>query len=393
LLAHEIRAQTYPSGATREQAFGYHLFVLQFFLVAGVVSRWSQHGFDAAYWEQLHRMFAFAAAMTDGGPPPSFGDGDDGYVLDLGNGPREVDALMNVGRRLFGASGLREAPAEAAETAFWLFGGPARSARVPSAPRPAPPALESVSFADAGWYLLQWGTAGSLDRVSVLFDCGELGFTSLAAHGHADALNFTVRAFGEDLLVDPGTYDYFSYPEWREYFRSTRAHNTATVDGLDQSELLGSFLWGRRAEARCREWTPRPGGGAVSGEHDGYSKLDDPVICRRRLELDQKPRTLVIDDEIVARGRHHIALFFHLSSACDVTREGNRIDIDFPRGRAVLQIDDRLVVSVARAGTPREGGWVSSGYHRKAAAWTLAATCVNEGTGHLRSVLTIGTPR
>ena len=60
-----------------------------------------------------------------------------------------------------------------------------------------------------------------MDRLSVLFDCGELGFKSIAAHGHADVLSFTVRAFGEDLLVDPGTYDYFTFSGWRLYFRGT----------------------------------------------------------------------------------------------------------------------------------------------------------------------------
>lgn len=55
----------------------------------------------------------------------------------------------------------------------------------------------------------------------MVFDCGLLGMEPLAGHGHADALSFALRAFGSDVLVDPGTYDYFSYPTWREYFRST----------------------------------------------------------------------------------------------------------------------------------------------------------------------------
>ena len=58
----------------------------------------------------------------------------------------------------------------------------------------------------------------------------------------------TLRAFGTDVLVDPGTYDYFTHPEWRRYFRSTQAHNTVEVDGLDQSQQLGLFLWGARAQ-------------------------------------------------------------------------------------------------------------------------------------------------
>src|SRR5206468_1001249 len=39
LLCREILAQTYADGGTREQAFGYHLFVTQFFTFAGIVAR------------------------------------------------------------------------------------------------------------------------------------------------------------------------------------------------------------------------------------------------------------------------------------------------------------------------------------------------------------------
>ena len=108
----------------------------------------------------------------------------------------------------------------------------------------------------------------------MVFDCGELGFGSLAAHGHADALSVTVRAGGVDVLVDPGTYDYFTFPDWRRYFRSTRAHNTLGIDGVDQSAQLGLVSVGppgRRPAAstgvRVREADPLP------GEHDGYRVL------------------------------------------------------------------------------------------------------------------------
>ena len=388
ILAREIHAQTYPSGASREQAFGYHVFVLQFFVYAGLVARWSGRDFDEAYWKRLEAMFDFAAAMCEGGPPPTFGDADDGYVLDLGNAPRDVEALGAVGAMLFGGR-ASSIPPERVETVRWLFSWPAAVAR-PSVSRAG--ALRSRSVGDAGYYLLQWGAPEDRDRVSVLFDCGELGFGALAAHGHADALSFTLRAFGVDVLVDPGTYDYFTYPEWRRYFRSTRAHNTVAVDDQDQSVMLGSFLWGRRAAARCTEWRPVAGGGRVAGEHDGYTRLTDPVRCLRRLTLDQASRTLVIDDEIEALGRHSLTVRFHLAEPCDARQEGNRIDIDFGAGRATLILDGRLRVGLVRAGDARSGGWVAPGYHRKLPSWTVAAHVETDGRLELRCVLELWPP-
>src|SRR5262249_12423173 len=147
---------------------------------------------------------------------------------------------------------------------------------------------------ESGHYLLQVGHRGRGDLVSVVFDCGDLGFKSIAAHGHADALSFTLRAFGSALFVDPGTYYYFTYPDCRSYLRSTKAHTTVAVEGLDQSVMLGPFLWGARAQARCVAWEPRKQGGKVIGEHDGYTRLTDPVLHRRTLELDGHSRILSI---------------------------------------------------------------------------------------------------
>ena len=331
-------------------------------------------------------MFEFAGAMAEGGPAPSFGDADDGYVLDLGDSPRDVAALMRVGLLAIPGSKMAGA-ARHAETAYWVFGTDV--ARLDAAPPVHGTALPLASraFADAGHYLLQWGNQGARDQVSVLFDCGELGFTALAAHGHADALSFTVRAFGVEMFVDPGTFDYFTYPEWRRYFRSTPAHNTVGIDGEDQSVLLGSFLWGTRANARCIDWQPRAGGGTVAGEHDGYTRLPDPVVCGRTLTLDQQTRTLRIVDRVSAKGRHQAVLYFHLSELCEVERHDSEIHIDCGEGRAILRIPAGLSIELHKGGSPEQGGWVSRGYHRKVPAWTVAARAETDGAAEFTTVL------
>jgi hypothetical protein len=203
-----------------------------------------------------------------------------------------------------------------------------------------------------------------------------------------------LRAFGADVLVDPGTYDYFSYPRWREYFRSTRAHNTAAIDGRDQSEMLGQFLWGARAEGRCICWEPGPAGGRVVGEHDGYARLRDPVHHRRTLRLDGGRRKLTILDEFAARDRHEIALYFHLSEHCDVTPlAANRYRGDVAGGTVTLETDRKLTVELLRASEDPIAGWVSRGYHRKAPAVTLACRCPAEGPASLAHRIEIGLPR
>lgn len=394
ILSREILEQTYADGGGREQAFGYHLFVLEFFLVAGLVAMASGRDFPRVYWERLERMLEFAGVLSEGGDAlPMFGDADDGRVLDLGSVPADPRGLLAVGAVLFGRSDFKAWSGAYVEPARWLLGrdGCQRFDKIWTPPPGA--RLVSRAFPESGYYLLQCGHSGAVDRISVLFDCGELGFKPIAAHGHADALSLSVRAFGVDVLVDPGTFDYFSFPAWRRYFRSTQAHNALVVDDTDQSEMQGPFLWGERARVRCLRWEPWGEGGLVAGEHDGYTRLPDPVVHRRTVELDAAARSLVIRDELLAQGRHRVALYFHLSEACRISPAGpNQYQIDAGPGRLVLHTDPALAVGTLHASEGPIGGWVSHGYHRKVPATTLVARAETRGTASFTCLIVFGRP-
>ena len=378
ILLREIESQVLPDGGHCELAPGYHTFVLQFFLLAGVVARDIGDDFPQSYWDRLESMFDFQAALHEGGGRvPMFGDCDDGYVVDLGGGAPSSEELLCVGAVLFERGDLKRLCGGFREPAYWLFGaeGVDTFAGLQGSENDSP--LRSRALPDSGLYLLQHGSEDR--RISVTMDCGDLGFGVLAAHGHADAMSVTLRAGGEDILVDPGTFDYFTYPKWRNHFRSTASHNTLAVDGKDQSQMCGPFLWGRRAEARCLDWNPASTGGEVAGEHDGYARLDDPVIHRRAVSLDGDRQELLIRDELVASGDHEVAMYLHFGEECTVTRvDDHLLRIDCGLVSVSVSIDSRLTVELIRGDDMQGGdesllGWVSRGYHRKRPSTTLRA--------------------
>jgi uncharacterized heparinase superfamily protein len=249
--------------------------------------------------------------------------------------------------------------------------------------------ITSRAFKDSGYYLLQRGELDSPDRISVVFDCGPLGMEPLAGHGHADALSFTLRAFGKDILVDPGTYDYFSYPKWREYFRGTRAHNTVVIDGRNQSEMLGLFLWGQKAKAECLSWQPTNTGGKIIGKHDGYACLKDPVTHKRMLDLDGKD--LVIRDDIIAHKEHKVEVFFHLAEHCKVSKAmQNCYLVEVGSGKLYIELDPCLRVESFSGSEDPICGWVSRGYHQKKPGTTIVGCCTAKGDTCLVCRIEIG---
>ena len=146
----------------------------------------------------------------------------------------------------------------------------------------------SVCYREGGVTLLK-----SRDgRALIGIDHGALGFGSIAAHGHADALSFQMYMEGEPVFADPGTYIYHTDLESRNAYRRTENHNTITIDNKDQSQMLGAFLWGKRAE--CTLLGDNVGSGDslyVEAMHDGYA----PVIHKRRFDFNGADELLITD--------------------------------------------------------------------------------------------------
>ncbi len=375
ILAGEIIRQTHADGGTREQAMGYQLFVMELLLLCGVTVKSCGDDFSDEYWKRLEKMFEFLHGFVEGGPLPPIGDADDGYVLDLGDRDHRRESLLCLGATAFQRPEWTACSSSVPESAFWLLGTHAKETTA-TVERDA---LQSRAFPDSGYYLLQCGRAQ--DRVSVVFDCGPLGFLSTAAHGHADALSVTLRLGGQDVLLDCGTYDYFTYPSWRDYFRSTRAHNTATVDGFDSSEMLGPFLWGRRADCRRLAWEPSAEGGRVCAEHGGYTRLADPVIHRRAVSVDGTHGRLEVEDEFVCKGDHAVAIYWHVPLECRLNRTGDgRLELSVGDRTLTVEFDGRLRTDVGSGDESSIRGWVSDGYHRKAACRTIVGLASISGT-------------
>lgn len=383
ILCAEIERQSNSDGGSREQAFGYQVFVLSLYLAALSAARGVGDTWPSAFWRRLALMVAYLEALSpDGRPLAWYGDADDGYALDLNNEPRAVLTILQWAESLTGCGRATS------EVAHWIPLGK-NDCAIPEFER-SRNAHSSSEFPETGYYMLSGRSPDGAHQAKVLMDCGPLGYGSIAAHGHADALSFTLRAFGVDFFVDPGTYDYFTYPEWRQYFRSTRAHNTIEVDGTDQSEMLGPFLWGKRAKTRVTLFEARPNGGRIQAEHDGYTRLSDPVLHRRMIDLNDQQGVIRIIDEVCASKVHEICIYFHLSESCRViSGERHDLTIEADRGALHLRMDPRLEVSAVIGSQQPILGWVSGGYHRKSPTTTIVGRCQFHGNFRLTTEIAL----
>ena len=441
ILEEEFLKQNAPDGANREQAFSYQQFVLDFGLLAGLAARATQRDFSKQYWARLEAMIEFLASMMDvGGHMPMVGDADDGYVVKLAPGervgargpglgpewdknepsssltrapspePRETGqdsnrkpsafslqpssfcnyrSLIASGAVLFDRPDLARKAGVLDDKSRWLFGR-AGVEKFQALMKIAPSRYTGVrAFAHAGYYLLG-DRYETTEEVKMVVDAGPLGYLSIAAHGHADALSFVLSVGGEEVLVDPGTYAYHTSPEWRRYFRSTRAHNTVEIDDRDQSDQSGNFMWSRHANARCIEFVDEPPVQRFVGEHDGYRVLRDPVTHRREIEYDAGKRRFAIVDILECVDRHMVRLHWHCAETLEPVLTDKEVCLDTARHRIRI-IADRPPDQVLsfRGGQAEEGGWVSRGFGRKEPSTTVAWQFDIKGRAVLRTYICV----
>lgn len=167
--------------------------------------------------------------------------------------------------------------------------------------------IEVKAMCDTGYATIR----DTVARSFLIFDCGPLGPDYQPGHGHSDVLSYELTLQGQRVIVDTGVSSYERGPE-RHYERSTAAHNTIRVDGLEQAEIWGGFRVGRRpavSPIRCGEIA---GCQFVRGTHFGYEHL---AVVHSRTIVRLKGDSWVFVDSLSGKGRHKVESFIHLHPA------------------------------------------------------------------------------
>lgn len=259
-LMEELQRQIHSDGVGVEQSPTYTSFTLEWLSLALAVA--VEVG-DPLKPLPLARLTAAAEVlqlMADSASNlPRIGDDDEGRVI-LSGAAREADypaLILSSLAALLKRPDLAPRRDRAHLRQVWL-GRAEQTVRPP----------DGIWHFDAGGYSI-WREELLGYESLLVFDHGPLGYLSIAAHGHADALSLWWHLDGLPILVDAGTYLYHAGGQARDYFRGTSAHNTLCLDGYDQSTISGAFNWSQKAKA----WGVLTDDG-IEGTHDGYMRFN-----------------------------------------------------------------------------------------------------------------------
>ncbi|MEO6096567.1 MAG: alginate lyase family protein [Fibrobacteria bacterium] len=194
---------------------------------------------------------------------------------------------------------------------------------------------------DSGYFRVENGP------FTVLFDGGGLGPDHQLGHAQGDMLSFCLWVRGTPVLVHPGNYEYLSGP-MRDYCRSTVAHNTVSLQGMEQAEWWASHRVGRRGRAKevSAVYDSAAQSARLSGSHTGFLRPPARTVHRRTLDIGRE--SIAISDDLSPSTPLTAAARFHFHPDCRVRLEGDAAIVS--AGECVIRLSSDLPIRL-------EEGW------------------------------------
>jgi uncharacterized heparinase superfamily protein len=364
ILGAELRKQIGSDGVHAERSTMYHSIIAGELAELWFFCRLNHLPQAIPLGEAVQKMADFQAWLDQGGGRlPLFADAhpEDSYCR---FSARAAVAAAH-------AAGTHGLVTEPTDHSYWLLGdggqGPA-----PTHPAEAVPA--GHAFAEGGYFIARSARASGADVL--VWNCGPVGYHLNRKHAHLDALSFTLAVAGIPLLIDPGTAEDDGR---RETLRSTRAHTTVCIDGVEQGTLAARGEIWSPPHPELLLWATSDECTVMSGRHDGYRRLREPVWHVRTIIVMHGMYWLIVDT-LEGSGEHRAEQRFHVAPGTEVAGSQN--------GGAVELTKDgvSLCLSWARGKAARPGGLESARPRlriepseaeltcgRPEATWTVAA--------------------
>ena len=363
MLEREIDVQILDDGADFESSIPYHRLVVELFLGGLVVAEHAERQFSEHYRDKLRSMIVYLLAMLrPDGLMPQIGDADDGRLHILsGYGrwkPQDARHLIAPAAHALGNPVWKTYTGAAGdwEAAWWGF---------------APTEIrgDNLPLADCAKLFPKAGHAVSrAGGEYLLVSNARVGTEGFGNHKHNDQLGFEYHVCGCPLIVDPGSYVYTSDAESRNLFRGTGYHNTLMIDGVEQNEINPEWLFRmfEKAQATHLDFSCDESSVTYLGRHEGYCRLDQPLVHERLFRHEPSSRELLIADRISGSGRHSLKWHFHFAPGVAVSCD------DDPRAVALNLAQASFVMILPSGFRPMiSPAWYSPSYGVRQACMAL----------------------
>ncbi len=269
----EIAKQLRDDGMNAEASTGYHGLVTQLFAYSALLARAAGADFSRKYLDRLRTALDVQRLLQrPDGSTVLIGDNDSGSFVRFSNASERGKALGAL---------LTQAEDVVDGCVFEPLGPWTKATSTCTALR------------ESGLFIYRRPELG----MHLVIHNGPNGQRGNGGHCHNDRLSVTLSWAGRNVLEDPGSGAYTSFPRLRDEQRSTSVHNTVQVESHEQNRFRGAFSMCEDVRVRHNELVETHTGFSFFGSHDGYTRLAAGLVHRRYVVFDDRARELRIDDE------------------------------------------------------------------------------------------------
>ena len=337
-LSDQLDKQIYPDGTQHELATAYHISCMHNFHQAYELALKTHTPIPQNFSSTLEKMFEYIMYIST--PLRQIPPTNDSHRHNIAN-------WMTIGADQFNREDM----------CFVATNGQAGQ----------PPAHTSAHFPWGGHSAMR--SDWSSEAWYLFFDAGPTG----VSHQHEDMLHIDVSAYGRDFLTDGGKGLYIP-DKWRNYFVSTRAHNTILIDGQEQLRL--SLNETHRAKSPLtNRWLSDDRLDFASGAYDhGYGAKRIAVVHSRYVIFKKKEYWFVID-YLTGKGQHEFdALYHFMPGEIEVDDSHNSVRTLHRDGKNIKLVSAATVplkIEVVQGQENPEQGWISLETGERVAAPTV----------------------
>lgn len=392
-LEEEIITQHSKNGVNKEEAAEYIQFITDFFLLAYIVAENTNRPFSQKYKQQLYHIFNYIYNFLDSnGHFPKYGDEDDGkcFIIDFEKDFNNFQSLLTSGAIIFNDPKFKCKSNGIDSKNLFLFGKKGKQMFESI----AEVAIEEKSkfYSEEGHFIFK--KKENDQEIYLHFDAAPLGFLSIAAHGHADALSFILHVDGTPFFIDSGTYTYHTEAEWRNYFIGTLAHNTIRINKQNQATIAGSTLWLNHYKTKVLQVETSDDFDMVKASHNGYKNLG--ITHTREIIFEKKTNVIRILDHIhsMTPDKYFIEIPFHLHPLIAIKEYSKNmfelLDNNNKNRSVSLHVDNKLNTEIVKGQIePEIIGWYSESFMNKENCTTVLSFREMCGNNKFETVISI----
>lgn len=260
----EIAYQVYEDGTFLQFSMNYHRVVVQLLTWGITLSEKNGEKFSEVVYDRARKSVQFlrTCMIDENGWLPNYGANDGALFFRLSNAHyRDYRPQLQA---LAACLGMSTGIHQPSEDTLWY--GISKQITQEWTPQ-----VGTHAFDAGGYYIIRE------PETLTFIKCGSYKDRP----SQADNLHIDVWHKGRNVLMDAGSYKYNTDNDTIRYFSGTRSHNTVMLNGLDQMQKGGRFIWYHWTQRRSVSITDSDDTYRFTGTIQAFSHLSASITHAR----------------------------------------------------------------------------------------------------------------